>query len=171
MEEKMTFKFRHQGSTATPEKVTLMKNLAGALMILSISILTIFKILAPDLVETFNIARISKDFTDWIAALGSCLIVGILIVFPIMLIFQGVVYYQNASTLDRTGILTKGYIMDKWVDISNHLPVCHVRYRYLLRMSALQTVSKELFQRLNHGQDINVLHLEDAPHISRLAME
>lgn len=167
----MIFKFRHQGLTATPEKVTLMINLVGAMMILVISVLTIFKILVPDLVEMFNIARISKDFADWIAALGSCLIVGILIVFPIMLILQGVVYYRNASTLDRTGILTKGYIMDKWVEISNHLPVYHVRYRYLLRLSALQIVSKELFQRLKHGQDVLVLHLEDAPHISRLAME
>ena len=167
----MPFKFCHQGLTATPEKVALMKNLVGAMMILVISNLMIFGILAPDLVELSKIATISKDFSDWIVVIGSCLIVGILIVFPVMLIIQGLVDLRTASTLDRTGILTKGYIMDKWVDVSNHRPVYHVRYRYLLRMDALQIVSKELFQRLNHGQDINVLHLEEAPHISRLAME
>ena len=167
----MPFKFCHQGLTATPEKVTLMKNLVGAMMVLVISNLMIFGILAPDLVELSKIATISKDFSDWIVVIGSCLIVGILIVFPVMLIIQGLVDLRTASTLDRTGILTKGYIMDKWVDVSNHRPVYHVRYRYLLRMNALQIVSKELFQRLNHGQDINVLHLEEAPHISRLAME
>lgn len=69
----MIFKFLHQGLMATPEKVTLMKNLVGALMILIISILTIFSILAPDLVELFTIAKLSKDFADWIVALGSCL--------------------------------------------------------------------------------------------------
>lgn len=167
----MIFKFRHQGLMATPEKVALIENLVGAMMVLVISILTIFKILAPDLVALSKVATISKDFSNWIVVIGSCLIVGILIVFPAVLIIQGLVDLRAASTLDRTGILTKGYIMDKWVDVSNHRPVYHVRYRYLLRMDALQIVSKELFQRLNHGQDINVLHLEEAPHISRLAME
>lgn len=167
----MPFKFCHQGLTATPEKVALMKNLVGAMMILVISNLMIFGILAPDLVELSKIATISKDFPDWMVVIGSCLIVVILMAFPVMLIIQGLVDFRTASTLDQLGILTKGYIAEKWVDLSNHWPVYHVRYCYLLHMSALQIVSKELFQRLQYGQDINVLHLEDAPHISRLAME
>ena len=75
----MIFKFRHQGLMATPEKVALIENLVGAMMVLVISILTIFKILAPDLVALSKVATISKDFSNWIVVIGSCLIVGILI--------------------------------------------------------------------------------------------
>lgn len=141
----------------------LAKNLVGAFLLLVISLSVALFIMAPELMDTF------KNSSGWTFIFsGSVLLVVFLIVFPIFLVAQGIYQYRNARALEQTGTLTTGAILEKWVDSSDGRPIYHVLYKYRKSIKALQIVSESMFQKLQCKQSIDVLHLENAPHISRL---
>ena len=154
----------------TSDARTLARNLIGAFMILILSLVIVMTILAPEMVRVLNIAAVSHGAFEWLSVVGSVLITGFLIVFPVVLIVQGYIDYRHAYDLECIGILTKGSIAEKWVDDSDGDPIYHILYKYCQELKAIQVVDAEIFRSLQRDQIINVLHLKHAPHISRLEL-
>ena len=155
---------------AVPSSKMLLKKLVGVSLILMISIWTIITILIPGLLSLFSQALLSKGLLDWTAALGGLGLVAFLIAYPILLILQGISSYKDARLLEKLGILTSGWVIDKWVDDSEGRAIYYIRYKYLNQRNALQRVSKDVFQRLARNQGVKVLILEHMPHISRILL-
>lgn len=170
MDKRMALENRHRIVVAMPNTNVLGKDLVGAFLILILFLLMVGIILIPEILKLFDAAMSSRNIPAWAAVLGSVALAGSLVAFPIFLIIQGFIHYRDARTLDRSGILTKGSISEKWVDMSNGKPIYQVQYKYSSGLNALQTVNKEVFQQLTCDQSIDVLHLQHAPHVSRLEL-
>ncbi len=169
MTQKTVTKHQRSEITAVPDTNILRNDLAGAFLILILFLLVVRIIFVPEILKLYNAAIVSQNISMWIAFLGSTLLAGLLMTFPVFLIVQGIAYYRDARALDRIGILAKGSISEKWVDASDGNPIYQVRYNYSC-LNALQIVSKDVFQQLICDQSIDVLYLQHAPHVSRLEL-
>lgn len=96
---------------------------------------------------------------------------GFLIGFPAVLLIQSVVDYRRAYALEHFGLMTKGSLVKKWVEILDNQPVYRVRYEYLTYLSAVQTVGEETYKQIIQDETLFVLYLENLPHISRLDLD
>jgi hypothetical protein len=76
--------------------------------------------------------------------------------------------YHLAHTLDQSGVIAPGFILDKWIEEKNGTPIHYVRYKYTVHLNTKQRVDQETYERLKKMETAYVLHLEEQPHISRL---
>ena len=138
-------------------------------MILLLAIASIGTLLLPNLGEFLKLGVSSLG--ESAAILAGVLIVGFLLTAPATWFIQALMDYRNARDLDRLGSMTKGSVLEKWIEVSNGKPVFHVRYKYLLHLTAMQIVNEDTFQQLQCNESIFVLYLDNLPHISRLDLE
>ena len=108
---------------------------------------------------------------EWSIALANVLLLGFLLAVSITLLVQSLVDYRNTRDLNRLGVVTKGLLVDKWVDVSDEKPVYRVRYKYLTQFHTVQIVGKDILQQLKRDENVQVLHLTQLPHISRLDLD
>jgi hypothetical protein len=128
------------------------------------------RVILPEILRLFKQALDSNATAVWVSALGSIIIVGILLGFPIFLIVEGFNAFRAAHELARLGKLVKGIISEKWVEASTGNTIYHVLYQYSLGLNAIQIVEERVFQSLHYNQRVDVLCLPHAPHISRLEL-
>lgn len=147
---------------ATESAKQLAKNLIGIFLLLLISLSVVLFIMVPALINVL------ENEPEWAIVVAGIMVTGFIIIFPVFLFTQMVNQYREARALEKAGTLTKGAIVEKWVDTSEGRPIYHVLYKYRRSIKALQVVSESVFQKLQCDQNIDVLHLENAPHISRL---
>jgi hypothetical protein len=164
----MIIKHQDQSLTATPNSKLLGRNLLGAVLVFILALLMVGNILIPDVLRLLVEAIFSQNILEWATAIGSFLLTGFMLAFPIFLILQGFIFYRDSRALDQIGILTEGSIVEMWIDESENDPLYIVRYKYFLDLDALQMVNRDIFQQLTSNQEIGVLLLENAPYISRL---
>jgi hypothetical protein len=161
----------HSDLDALPNTKALRMNIVGSFFILFISLASIQFILLPEVRKEFVSASFSQNLSARISLIVGLLLVIFLIGFPLYLIIQAIRYYRDARALDQNGILTKGYVVEKWVEDAGNKLVYYVRYQYLRHMNAIQVVTKDAFQQLSQGQDVSVSILEHLPHISRIRLD
>ena len=159
----------HSDLAALPTTKALMMNILGSFLILSISLAMLQLILLPEIRREFTYAP--QTLSMWISGIAGLLLVIFLISFPLYLIIQAIRYYREARALNQNGILTKGYIVEKWVEDTGSKFVYCVRYQYLRHIHAIQVVTEDAFQQLTQGQDVSVSILEHLPHVSRIRLD
>ena len=147
---------------ATESAKQLAKNLIGIFLLLLISLSVVLFIMVPAFLNAL------EGEPAWAMAIAGIILTGFIIVFPVFLLTQTINQYREARALEKAGKVTQGAIVEKWVDTSEGRPIYHVLYKYRRSIKALQVVSESVFQKLQRDQNIDVLHLENAPHISRL---
>jgi hypothetical protein len=157
------------GNVAMPDSKLLAKNIMGSFMILLLAIVSIGTLLLPNLGELLKLGV--SSIGESAAVLAGVLIVGFLLTVPTTWFIQALMDYRNARDLDRFGSMTKGSVLEKWIDASNGKPTFHVRYKYLLHLTAMQIVNRDTFQQLQCNENIFVLYLDNLPHISRLDLD
>ncbi len=160
-----------QTVVAQPTTIVLAKELLGAFLLLIFAVLVVLVLLLPDIARLYDLVRFSADLSTGLTFIGSLITAGFLFVFPLFLIRESLRNLGTARKLDQSGILTDAYIMDKWVEDSEGRYIFWVRYGYLERRSAIQTVSRDIFDRLAKGGSIKVLALPQFPGISRICPE
>lgn len=157
------------GNVAMPDSKLLVKNIMGSLMTLLLAIVSVGTLLLPNLGELLKLGV--SSIGESAAVLAGVLIVGFLLTVPTTWFIQALMDYRNARNLDRFGSMTKGSVLEKWIDASNGKPTFHVRYKYLLHLTAIQIVNRDTFQQLQCNENIFILYLDNLPHISRLDLD
>lgn len=172
-ENSMSFE-KHEGRehTAMPDSSVFRKNAIGAVILLLISLALIIFLLIPNVMNSINGAIRSQGMTEWVFVTASGFVVVFLLGFPIVLLAQSVIDYRRARDLERLGLMTKGALVEKWVETpEDHKPVYRVRYKYLTHLSAVQSVDKETYKQIRENETLFVLYLTHLPHISRLDLD
>ena len=170
-EKILSFEDQWRGHLATTNLKLIVKNIVGSFLILMLSLLLIITLLTPNLMDLLKRAISSQGMFEWMIVLANVLLLGFLIAMPVAWLLQGLVDYRNARDLNRLGMMTKGSIVDKWVDLSGSKPVYYVHYKYLAQFNSVQTVEENVFQELKRDENVYVLHLEHLPHISHLDLD
>lgn len=155
--------------TVTANTKSLVRNIVGVFLILALSILAIILLLFPWLQDLFRQVFFSLGIS---AALLSGLLLAIFLVsLPVFWLVHDLTEYRTARALDRRGIITKGMLMDTWVEEENGRPAFYIRYQYAIRLNAMQRVDRETFEQTDRAETLYVLHLEDQPQVSRLDLD
>ena len=162
---------RDKVKAAAQDLKLITRNIVGMILVLMLTFLLIVAILAPGVVDLIENAISSQETFDWLVVFGCVLLMGFLIAVPIGLLLQSVAEYRHTRDLNRFGLMTKGSLLDKWVDTSGGKPVYYVRYKYLASFNTSQMVDRNTFQGLKYDETLFVLHLEDLPHISQLDVD
>jgi hypothetical protein len=170
-ENLMSFNDQIRSNVAVSDLKLVTRNIIGVFLMLTLSLLLIVAILIPNMIGLTASAVSSHSFSEWGVVFAGILLMGFLIVAPVILLIQSSVEYRNIRALSRFGLMTKGSIVDKWVESSDGKPVYHVHYTYLSHFTAVQIVDKVVFEELKYNETIFVLHLEHAPHISCLDLD
>lgn len=170
-EKILSFDDQWRGNTAVTDSKLIVKNIVGSFLILILSLLVIVMLLFSNVLDLVHHAIYSQDIAGWMMVLANLLLLGFLTALPIAWLVQSLVDYRNNRDLTRLGMMTKGSIVDKWVDLSGSKPIYYVRYKYLAQFSTTQKVGEETFRQLKRDEKVFVLYLEHSPHISRLDLE
>lgn len=170
-EKVLSFEDQLRGNIAPTNLKLIVKNIVGSFLILTLSLLLIITLLTPNLLDLIQQAISSQSTFEWMIVLANVLLLGFLIAVPIAWLVQALVDYRNARDLNRLGMMTKGSVVDIWVDLSGSKPVYYVHYKYLAQFNTVQTVEENVFQQLKRDENVYVLHLEYIPHISRLDLD
>jgi hypothetical protein len=138
--------------------------------------LLIFSMTTCILLYPEALARIEDPFVmsstrKSVMALGGVLTVAVLFVGPVLLFVNAVARYLAARSLDRLGVITKGSILQKWVDTVDDQCLYRVSYQFKSHLRAWQTVPPQFYEGTSPGQTVEVLHLEGSPHLSRLELD
>lgn len=156
---------------AQPTATVLAKELLGAFLVLIIAVMVVLFLLAPAIGRLYDLVRFSADLSTGLTFIGSLITAGFLFVFPLFLIRESLRTLGTARKLDQSGILTDAYIMDKWVEDSDGRSIFWIHYGYLQHRSGIQSVNRDIFDRLAKGARIKVLALPQSPCISRICPE
>ncbi len=172
-ENSMSFeKHEEREKTAMPDSSVFRKNAIGAVVLLLISLALITFLLLPNVMNTINDAIRSHGMSEWLFVTASGFVIGFLIGFPLVLLVQSIVDYRRARDLERLGLMTKGLLVEKWVEtLEDGKPVYRVRYKYLTYLKAVQTVDEETYKQIRENETLFILYLKHLPHISRLDLD
>jgi len=138
--------------------------------ILALSI-TACILLFPEAVVRLQDPSLSSSIRKWFMALGGIFTVGILFIGPILLFANAMIQYFAARSLDRLGVITKGSILQKWVDMVDDRLMYRVSYQFKSHLRVWQTVPLQFYEQTSPGQIVEVLHLEKSPHLARLELD
>jgi hypothetical protein len=125
-------------------------------------------LLLPEAIHRITDPNLFLKPRNVILAVGSNFTLFVLSLGPLILFFKAVSKYHAARSLDRLGVITKGSVLQKWVDIVDDQRVYRASYQFKDNLQAWQTIPFQYYEEISPGQDIEVLCLEKFPHFSRL---
>jgi hypothetical protein len=127
--------------------------------------------LLPEAAARFDDRVLVLGPKQWVMAVGGAFTVSILFLGPFILFMTALWKYLAARSLDRLGVITKGCVLQKWIDTVDDKPSYRVSYQFKKDLRAWQTVPFTHYEILAPGQEVEVLYLEKSPHLSRLDIE
>ncbi|MEW6403688.1 MAG: hypothetical protein AB1649_17980 [Chloroflexota bacterium] len=128
-------------------------------------------LLLPEAIHRAAVSRLFTGAREFFMGVAGIFTLLLLFLGPLALCINAILRYREARALDRLGVITKGLILEKWVDTVDDQPSYRVSYQFKDHLRAWQVVPASLYHSLHVGQTVEVLHLSQSPHISRLEWE
>lgn len=161
----INFKTPFRGHIATSDSKLLVGNMIRSSLLVLIVIFFSSLFLLPEYKEEFRQASSLFKLAIMLAGMSAVIFLSLI---SITRFIRSLTQYRLAHTLDQTGVVAQGLIVDKWIEEENGAPNHYVRYKYTVHLSARQKVDLETYKRLKRMDPAHILHLENQPHISRL---
>jgi hypothetical protein len=156
---------------AMPNSKSLSSNIVGAFLMLLIALAAIIVLLWGPMSAQIERAQAESGILEWGTALGYGLLIVFLAAVPAAFLVRALSDYRSARSLDRIGIMTKGRVVEKWIENSGGKPDFCVRYSYPASLSAVQRVDQQTYEQLQREDRVFVLVLKDQPEVSRLDLD
>lgn len=171
LEQSMGFNRPVTDHEATPASGLLLGNIVGSLLTLCLMLLLVLYLFTPGLIALMTEISNEQTLKFSLQALLHILLMTFMVALPGTWLYQAVLHYRRARDLERFGLMTRGYILNRWVYESEWQPTHKIQYGYLTEHTATQIVDRATYLELEHETTVFVLYLENMPECSQLDLD